>query len=122
VFSGAAGSMPHVRANRLKALAVTGVERSRLVPDLPTFAEQGVPRFEKSPWYALMGPAKLPAAIVHRLHAEIVKTVADPEVRKILTSVGAEPVGSTPAECSAAIRDEIALWTRLVKEAGIRGE
>jgi tripartite-type tricarboxylate transporter receptor subunit TctC len=59
---------------------------------------------------------------VHRLHAEIVKTVADPEVQKILTSVGAEPVGSTPAECAAAIRDEIALWTRLVKEAGIRVE
>jgi tripartite-type tricarboxylate transporter receptor subunit TctC len=120
VFSGAPGSMPHVRANRLRALAVTGTERSRLVPEIPTFAEQGVPRFEKSPWYALMGPAKLPAAIVHRLHAEIVKTVADPEVQKILTSVGAEPVGSTPAECAAAIRDEIALWRQLVKEAGIR--
>jgi tripartite-type tricarboxylate transporter receptor subunit TctC len=120
LFSGAPGAMPHVRANRLKALAVTGVERSRLVPEIPTFAEQGVPRFEKSPWYALMGPVKLPAAIVQKLHAEIVKAVSDPEVQKILTSVGAEPVGSTPAECAAAIRDEIALWKQLVKDAGIR--
>jgi tripartite-type tricarboxylate transporter receptor subunit TctC len=120
VFSGAPGSMPHVRANRLRALAVTGIVRSRLVPEIPTFAEQGVPRFEKSPWYALMGPVKLPAAIVLRLHAEIVKTVADSQVQKILTSVGAEPVGSTPAECAAAILEEIALWKQLVKDAGIR--
>ena len=122
LFVGAPTAMPHVRANRLKALAVTGTERSRLVPEIPTFAEQGVPRFEKSPWYALMGPVKLPAAIVHRLHAEIVKMVADPEVQKILTSAGAEPVGSTPAECATAIKAEIALWTQLVKVAGIRVE
>ena len=120
LFSAATGAMPHVRANRIKALAVTGTERSRFVPEVPTFAEQGVPRFEKSPWYALMGPAKLPATIVQRLHAEIVKAIADPEARKTLMSVGAEPVGSTPAECAAAVRDEIALWKQLVKDADIR--
>jgi tripartite-type tricarboxylate transporter receptor subunit TctC len=122
LFSAATGATPHLKANRLKALAVTGVERSRFMPEIPTFAEQGVARFDKSPWYALMGPAKLPPAIVHRLHAEIVRIVVDPEVAKIIASVGAEPVGGTPTECATAIRNEIELWTQLVKVAGIRVE
>lgn len=120
LFASSPGAMPHVRAQRLKALGVSGTKRSRIFPELPTLSEQGLTGFESSPWFALLGPRGLPRPIVTRLNREIVGAVADADVQKSLFTAGAEPVGSTPEQCAATIAHELALWTKLVREAGIR--
>ena len=115
-------SMPHVKAGRLRALGMTGAKRSRAAPELPTVAEQGVPGYESSLWYAMLAPAATPQAVVARVHAETVKVVKLPEVSAQLLSQGAEPIGSTPQELARHIRAEIERWTKLVTQANIRIE
>ncbi len=120
LFASSPGALPHVKAQRLKALGISGTQRSRIMAELATLSEQGLTGFESSPWFALLGPRGLPKPIVTQLHQEIVRAVADADVQKSLYAAGAEPVGSTPEQCAATIAHELALWTRLVKEAGIR--
>lgn len=122
LFASAAGSMVHVQAGRLKALGITGVKRSRLLPEIPTLAEQGVPGFETGAWYALLGPAGIPGPIVMRLNREVVKIVNTADFKQRLSADGSEPVGNTPEECAEIIRNDLAKWTRLVKEAGIKAD
>ena len=113
-------SMPHVKAGRLRALGMTGAKRSRAAPELPTVAEQGVPGYESSLWYAMLAPAATPLPVIRRVHAETVKIVKSPEVSAQLLSQGAEPVGGTPQELTAFIKSEITRWTKLVNAANIR--
>lgn len=122
LFGSIAASMPHVRAGRLKALATTGIKRSSVAPELPTLDESGFPGFDVSTWYALLVPAKTPAFIVTRLRDEAIKTVALPDVQKVMAAQGLEVETSTPQELAARIRRESAMWAGVVKEAGIKGE
>lgn len=121
MFASTTGSMPHVKAGRLRALGITSEKRSQLLPDMPTLGEQGVTGFEKGPWYGLLAPAKTPAAIVALLNREVVKAVRTPEMAERFASQGAEPVGSTPAEFAQVIKAELDKWTKLVKETGLKG-
>lgn len=114
--------VPHVRAARLRALATTGGARSPALPDLPTVAEAGVPGYEASLWYGFAGPAKMPAAVVQRLHSAIVSALQLPEIRERLASQGVDPQHNTPEEFSKLLAAEVERWARVVQRAGIRPE
>ena len=115
-------AMPHVKSGKLKALGMTSRTRSRAAPEVPTVAEQGLPGFESSLWYALMGPAATPQTVIKRVHAETVKILKSPELAEQLLSQGAEPVGSSPQELSRFIKSEIDRWTRVITQANIRAD
>jgi len=121
-FLGIPTVLPHVRSGKLRALATTGKRRSPELPGVPTVDEAGVPGYELSPWYGLLAPAGTPRAVVVRLAAETTRIVRAPEMREKLVAQGAEPAGGTPEECTETLRADIATWTRVVKEAGIRGD
>lgn len=112
--------MPQVKAGRLRALAVTGVKRSALAPDLPTIAEAGVPGYEASGWFGVLAPAATPGEIVSRLNAVIVKGIMDADTRERLGALGGDVVGSTPAEFAARLRDDLAKWGQLIKAIGLK--
>src|SRR5688572_1115940 len=115
-------SVPHVKAGRLRALAVTTPKRVAAVPDLPTFAEAGVKGVVVVNWYGLVAPLKTPKPVIDRLAKETNIAMSSPDVIKRLAGEGSEPVGSSPAEFAAHIKAEQALWGRVIKQAGIRGE
>jgi tripartite-type tricarboxylate transporter receptor subunit TctC len=112
-------AMPHVRAGRLRALGMTSPQRSPAHPDVPPVAET-VPGYQSTLWYALLAPAGTPQAIIKKVHADAVKALAVPQVREQLLALGATPVGNSPQELQDFVRKEIAMWTKLVKQAGIR--
>ena len=122
LFASVASSLPHVKAGKLKALATTGPHRSKVAPDLPTIAESGFPGFDVSSWYALLVPAKTPAAIVNRLRDAAIKAVRMPDVVQTMSNQGLEVETSTPQELAARIRRETAVWAGVIKDAGIRAE
>jgi len=113
---------PHIKAGRLRALAVTGKSRSGLLPEVPTLAEAGLPGYEAGSWYGILAPAGTPGAIVARLNAEINQAVRQPEVRERLAAEGAETLGGTPEEFASHLKAELARMGRLMREAGIRME
>jgi tripartite-type tricarboxylate transporter receptor subunit TctC len=116
------GAMQHFKSGKLVPLAVTNATRDPLLPDVPTFAEAGVPGFEVVEWGGVMAPVGTPKAIINRLHQAIVKTVALPGVKERITNVGGIVVASTPDELAAYIKKEIARWCKMVKAVGIRYE
>ncbi len=122
MFSGMSSVMPHIKAGRLRALAVTGAQRSPAVPDIPTIAESGFPGFEADSWYGVLAPAHTPRPIVNRLHDDIVRVLAMPEVKERLNSVGFELVGSSPDEFAAYIKSEIPKWAKIVKISGAKAD
>ena len=109
-----------IRGNRLRALAVSTRERAAALPDVPTAIEAGFKDYEAIGWFGLMAPAGTPAAIVEQLSAEVAKAMATPAIRERTTEQGATPVGSTPAQFERFVRDEIAKWTRIIQQAGIK--
>jgi len=113
-FLGIPAVLPHVKSGKLRALAVTGLQRSPELPDVPTVDESGVPGYEVSPWYGLLAPAATPRAVVTRLALEASRIVRAPDTREKLALQGAEAVGSTPEEFSAVIRADTATWSRVV--------
>ncbi len=106
MFSSVVAILPHVRAGKLRMLAVTSRKRMALLPDVPTIAESGVPNYETSSWYGILAPAGTPPEIVRRLHDDIVKVLAQEDVRKALAQEGAEPVGNSSEEFTQFIRAE----------------
>jgi len=112
-------SAPHVKSGRLRGLAVTGTERSDVLPQLPTVAESGLPGYAVTVWFGLLAPAKTPPEIINRLQAEIARGMKTAAMRERLTAMGADPVGSTPAEFAGFLRGEIAKWGKVVKAAGL---
>jgi tripartite-type tricarboxylate transporter receptor subunit TctC len=122
MFSGMSSVMPHIKAGKLRPLAVTGAQRSPATPDVPTIAEAGYPGFEASAWYGVLAPAGTPKAIVARLNTEILRVLKIPEVKERLENVGFELVGGTPDAFAAYIRSEIEKWARVVKASGIKAE
>ena len=111
-----------IRAKRVRALAVSTRERAAAIPDVPTAIEAGVKHYEAIGWFGLLAPAATPPAIVEQLSAEIAKTMAAPAMRERAMQEGATPVGSTPAEFDRFVKSEIAKWTRIIREAGIKLE
>ena len=116
----AAEVLPHVKAGKLKVLAVMSANRTSTLPDTPTIAESGYPGFEASVWYAFIAPRATPPAIVEKLNAEIRKALATTEVRQRLAAVGGEVSPSSPAELGTLVRSERARYEKLVKEADIK--
>lgn len=112
-------ALPHVRAGKLQALAVTKSSRSVAAPEVPTVAEAALPGYEAVSWIGLMGPAGMPKDVVERLSSTMVKTLADPSVRERLQQAGAEPVGSDSATFAAQMKSELARWEPVVKAAGL---
>jgi tripartite-type tricarboxylate transporter receptor subunit TctC len=122
MFFGNVGSnAPHIKSGRLRALAVSGAERSSVLPDLPAIAES-IPGFDVTFWHGWLAPARTPAALVGKLNAELARAVRSPEVARKLAEDGGEPVGSTPDKFRELIAVEIPRWRKVVKEAGIRAE
>ena len=110
--------LPQVKAGKLRGLAVTGLKRSPLAPDVPSVAELGFPQLESLAWIGLLAPAGTPSEVLGRLSAETVKAMRAPDTREILGRQGFDVVGSSPAEFAAWIRSEQAKWSKVIKESG----
>jgi tripartite-type tricarboxylate transporter receptor subunit TctC len=113
-------AIAHVRAGKMRALAVTSKRRIAAAPEVPTFEEAGVPGYEAIGWFGTVAPANTPPAIINRLHREIVAALSIPEVRERALAAGAEPFTNTPQEFAAMIREETRKWAEVIKTAGIK--
>jgi tripartite-type tricarboxylate transporter receptor subunit TctC len=122
MFGTVVGLAPQVQAGKLRALAVTNVKRTALLPDVPTLAESGLPDYQAGSWYGVMAPAGTPRAIIERLHRTIVNSLQQPDVVQRLGAEGAEVIGSTPEEFGAHIKFELARVAAVVRAAGIKIE
>ena len=122
MFATLPGSIGQVKAGRIRAIAVTSAKRASAAPDIPTVAESGVPGYEAASWFAFLAPAATPKSIVNRLNAETLRALNKPDVSDNLIRQGMDPAGSTPGEADEYLRAEIAKWTRVVKEAGIKAQ
>jgi len=122
VFIGIPAAAPHIKAGKLRALALVAPQRSSALPDVPTVAEAGLPDFEVTTWYGVLAPAGTPRNIINRLNGELVKIMHAPELREKLAATGTEPLTSTPEEFSAYIRKEIAKWGDVIRKAGVKAD
>lgn len=122
MFDNIPNVIQHVKAGKLKALAVTSAKRSPHVPEVPTVAESGVPGYEVSVWFGIGTTGGTPPAIIDKLNTEIVKTLNLPEVREKFSSQGVDVVGSSAAQFATHLREQSALWAKVVKEAGVTPE
>jgi tripartite-type tricarboxylate transporter receptor subunit TctC len=118
MFDSLSSSLAQIKGGKFRALAMASARRSRILPEVPTVAESGVPGFDVSVWYSVLAAAGTPAPIVQRLHAEIVRAMKSPEAKEKIEGFGYDIVGSTPAEADAFIRAEITRWAKVVKESG----
>jgi tripartite-type tricarboxylate transporter receptor subunit TctC len=116
----AASAMPHVRSGKLRALAISGPARSAEYPDLPTFAEAGMPQYDTNAWYSVHAPAGTPPEIVRRLNAELVASLKEADVQARFKQLSTDPVGNTPEEFAAFVKMELDKYARVIKGAGIR--
>ena len=117
---GMAGMLGHIRAGKLRALAVTGAKRAPQLPEVPTVIESGFPGYEAYVWMGLLAPAGTPPAIIDRLQREVIAALATPEVKNYMAGASIEVVGSTPAEFGAFFRTEKERWARIVRETGAK--
>ena len=122
IFPGLAAAMPHVRSGTFKPLAVTGARRHPLLPEVPTFKESGFDGFEGVTWYGIVGPARLPDAIVQRLHDEVDKALAAPDLRELFATQAIDVMPMTTAQFSQYIAGEIAHWTAVARASNIEGD
>jgi tripartite-type tricarboxylate transporter receptor subunit TctC len=109
----------HIKSGRLRALGVTSLARSPLLPEVPSIAESGIPGYEAVGWFAVLGPAGMPRAVVGALNREIARILALPEVRTNLAADGAEPAGGTPEQLAQSIKRNVAKWSQLVRQLNI---
>ena len=116
----AASAMPHVRAGKLRALALSAPKRSPELPDLPTFAEAGLPQYDTNAWYSMHAPAGTPPEIVRRLNTELVAILKDPDVLARFKQLATDPVGNSPHELAAFVRTELDKYARIIHAAGIK--
>ena len=119
-FNNIAAVMPLMQQGQLRIIAVTTAKRTPAAPQIPTLAESGLPGFDVSGWYAFFVPAKTPAEIVRKIHADTVTALADPKVRGRLEELGLFVVGSTPDQLGAFLKAEMDKWGPVIKEAGIK--
>ena len=118
-FSSAVSMLPHVKAGKLRAIAMTGAKRSQAIPDIPTVAEAGVPGYETGSWYGIVAPAKTPRPVIERLSREIATATRSAEISGRLVDEAVIPIGSTAEEFDAHIRRELARWAKVIAKARI---
>src|SRR5688500_6675041 len=116
----AASAMPHVLGGKLRALALSATKRSAEYPDLPTFAEAGLPQYDTNAWYSMHAPAGTPPEIVRRLNTELVAILRDPDILARFKQLSTDPVGNSPEEFAAFVRAELDKYARIIKAAGIK--
>ena len=121
-FATPPSSMPHVKSGRLRAIGVTSLKRSAALPDLPTIAEAGVAGYDVDGWVGLWAPTGTPEQIVNRIYTEVEKILRIPEVKELVLNGGSETSGLSTAETRAKVRDETAMWAKVVKSTGIKIE
>jgi tripartite-type tricarboxylate transporter receptor subunit TctC len=122
LFDQASSTVGNVRGGKIRAIAVASGARQAALPDTPTFAEAGLRDFEIDNFTGLVGPAGMPAEAVAKVHAAAVKALGTPLVRERFASLGVQPVGSTPDQFAATIREDLARWSKVIKAAGIKAE
>ena len=122
MFSNLTAALPHMKTGRLRALAVTGPQRTPAAPDIPTLIESGVPGYTVTSWFGVLAPTGTAKEIVNRLNAELAKVMRAPGMKERLAGEGADPTSSSPAEFTAFIKTEIEKWRKVVKDAGITAE
>ena len=122
IFNALMPLLPHVRSGRLKALGVGGARRAAVLPEVPTIAEAGAPGYDGSVWWGIIGPSKMPNALVMRLNSEIGSILRDPEAAKRLAAEAAEPIIVSPDAFRTLIANDIAKWAKVAKTAGIKAE
>lgn len=120
MFATALSVQPYLQSNRLRPLAVSTSKRARIMPELPTVAEAGVPGFEATTWHGVVATGGTPSAVINKLNAEINKILKQPDVNSTLTRQGAEVLGGTPQEFAAYIKIEIPKWSKVVRDSGAR--
>jgi len=118
IFDSLSSSLPQIQAGKFRAIAISTLKRSRVLPDIPTIHEQGIKGFDVSVWYAILAAAGTPAPIVQRLNAEFIKAMSMPEAKQRIEAAGYDIVGSTPAELDTFIKAEITRWAKVVKNSG----
>jgi tripartite-type tricarboxylate transporter receptor subunit TctC len=121
-FDNLPSSLPLIRSGGIRGIAVTTATRSAIAPELPTFAESGLPGYEVSGWYGLLAPSKTPPDIIAALNKTVIAALADDATRSKLLSSGAEPVGSSPTEYAATIKSEIEKWKKVVEVTGVHAQ
>jgi tripartite-type tricarboxylate transporter receptor subunit TctC len=120
MFDNIPSSLPHIKAGKLRALAVTGSKRASSLPDLPTIAEAAIPGYESHVWFGVVAPAGTPPEIVKRLNAELAKAAVTPEFRDRLTGQGYDVLSTSPEQMTASIRSEMEKWGKIVKASGAK--
>ncbi|MFC4929878.1 Bug family tripartite tricarboxylate transporter substrate binding protein [Massilia sp. GCM10023247] len=118
MFDSTIAIMPHIKSGKVRPIAISSAKRSPLLPDVPTFAEAGIPAVESYAWYGLFAPAKTPAAVVNKINAETIKFMKSPEFEKIRAETGSDYVGDTPANFSKFVQAESAKWSKVAKQSG----
>ena len=120
MFDAPPSLIAHIRSGKLRVLAAASAQRNRLLPEVPTFAELGHPKVAVSLWYGLLAPAGTPTPVIQRLNREVSRALDAPDVRERLEAQGAEPMPGTPEAFAAFMRDEMAKWAPVVKQAGVK--
>jgi tripartite-type tricarboxylate transporter receptor subunit TctC len=120
MFSNIIPALPHIKSGKFRALGISSLHRSPILPGVATIAESGLPGYEVLPFYAVMAPAGVPREIVQRLNQEAVKAIQSPDMKSRFAAFGTEIVGSTPEALEREIRTEIAKWSKVIKQAGIK--
>jgi len=120
IFATAASSIAHVKAGKIRPLAVTTAKRSALVPELPTVAEAGLPGYEANNWNGVLVPAKTPRPVINRLNKEFAAALTLPDIKEFLFKQGLDAAPSTPEEFGAYMKSEMAKWAKVIKQAGIQ--
>jgi tripartite-type tricarboxylate transporter receptor subunit TctC len=121
-FDSIMATVPHIKAGKLRAMGIAATGRSPVVPDIPTIAEAGGPEVIVGSWYGLLAPAATPRDIIAKLHAEVVKAIALPDLRERYVSMGLEPLGNSPEEFGVQIRADIARWAKVVRIANVQAQ
>ena len=121
VFNGLTSAMPFIKSGKLRALAVTSLARAGALPDMPTLDELGLKGFQAVAWNGLTAPARTPKDVIGKINSDLLKVIRSPELVERLKAEGSDPVGNSPAEYSAFLRDEISKWAKVIKFAGVKG-
>ena len=122
MFGNMASAVPHVKSGKIRALAVTSARRSAAAPELPTFAESGLPGYDSSAWFALFAPSKTPAAVVAKINNEVNQMMRTSDMKERMLPLGADAVAMTPAELDKTVRTEIVKWAKVIRESGARSD
>ena len=122
MFTVGPAGLPHVKTGRIRGLAVSTAKRSTFAPELPTVAESGLPGFNVFGWNGVLATAGTPRPVIEKLHALFITAIKDAEVRDRMAGFGFEPIGNTPEEFGAFVKEDIARWAKLVKETGAKVE